>query len=206
MGPILEEFKQNKQELINTIHQVYIAALAEKNKFVPVEPLPVKFTTQGGVGTAQEHQFLLDKYELDSIGWGTPFLLVPEATTVDNETLDLLCEAKEPDLYLSSISRLGVPFNSLKGNTKDAERLEWIAKGRPGSSCPREFAKLNNDFTEEVICTASRQYQNLKLQSLQVQNLPTEELEAANDLAMQKTCLCVGLCTSALLVNGLIPK
>jgi hypothetical protein len=203
MGPILEEFKQNKQELINTIHQVYVAALAEKNKFVPAEPLPVKFTAQGGVGTAHEHQFLIEKYELDSIGWGTPFLLVPEATTVDNETLDLLCKAKENDLYLSNISQLGVPFNSLKGNTKDAERLEWIAKGRPGSSCPREFAKLNTDFTEEVICTASRQYQNLKLNALQNQNLSAEEFEAANDLAMQKTCLCVGLGTSALLVNGL---
>ncbi len=203
MGPILEEFKQNKQELINTIHQVYVAALAEKNKFVPAEPLPVKFTAQGGVGTAHEHQFLIEKYELDSIGWGTPFLLVPEATTVDNETLDLLCKAKENDLYLSNISPLGVPFNSLKGNTKDAERLEWIAKGRPGSSCPREFAKLNTDFTEEVICTASRQYQHLKLKSLQSQNLPKGELAIANELALQKTCLCVGLGTSALLVNGL---
>ncbi len=130
-------------------------------------------------------------------------MLVPEATTVDNETLDLLCNAKENDLYLSNISPLGVPFNSLKGNTKDVKRLEWIAKGRPGSSCPREFAKLNTDFTEEVICTASRQYQDLKLKSLQLQNLPKDELAVANELAMQKTCLCVGLGTSALLVNGL---
>ncbi|MES2382269.1 MAG: hypothetical protein V4538_14580 [Bacteroidota bacterium] len=203
MGPILEEFKQKKQELIHTIHEIYIAALADKKRFVPSQSLPVKFTAQGGVGTAEEHRFLINKYELDSIGWGTPFLLVPEATSVDNESLDLLCKAKEKDLYLSNISPLGVPFNSVKGNTKEMERLGWIAKGRPGSSCPREFAKLNTDFTKEVICTASRQYQNLKLKSLQKQNLPTEELDAAMDLAMQKTCLCVGLGTSALLVNGL---
>ncbi|MES2654162.1 MAG: hypothetical protein V4620_01140 [Bacteroidota bacterium] len=203
MGPILEEFKQKKQELIHTIHEIYIAALADKKRFVPSQSLPVKFTAQGGVGTAEEHRFLINKYELDSIGWGTPFLLVPEATSVDNESLDLLCKAKEKDLYLSNISPLGVPFNSVKGNTKEQERLVWIDKDRPGSSCPREFAKLNTDFTEDVICTASRQYQNLKLKSLQKQNLPTEELDAAMDLAMQKTCLCVGLGTSALLVNGL---
>ncbi|MCX6187809.1 MAG: hypothetical protein NTU43_12600 [Bacteroidetes bacterium] len=203
MGPILEEFLDKKQELINDIHTVYIAALKEKGKSVPSKPLQVKITAQGGVGTSEEHQFLIDKYKLDSIGWGTPFLLVPEATTVDNDTLDLLCKAKEKDLYLSNISPLGVPFNSLRGNTKDSERLEWIDKGRPGSSCPREFAKLNNEFTDEVICTASRQYQNLKLKSLKEQGLDSILLETENDLAMQKTCLCVGLGTSALLVNGL---
>lgn len=203
MGPILEEFKQKKQELIDTIHEVYRTALADKKRFVPSQPLPVKFTAQGGVGTAEEHRFLIEKYDLDSIGWGTPFLLVPEATSVDSETLDLLCKAKEKDLYLSNISPLGIPFNSVKGNTKEMERLAWIAKGRPGSSCPREYAKLNTEFTEEVICTASRQYQNLKLKSIQEQNLPPEELKAAQDLAMQKTCLCVGLGTSALLVNNL---
>jgi len=163
MGPILQEFLEKKQELIHDIYSVYIAALRDKAKPIPVNPWPCKFTAQGGVGTAEEHQFLIDTYNLDSVGWGTPFLLVPEATTVDSETLELLCNAKEKNLYLSNISPLGVPFNSLKGNTKDTERLEWIEKGRPGSSCPREFAKLNTEFTEEVICTASRQYQSLKL-------------------------------------------
>jgi hypothetical protein len=203
MGPILQEFLEKKQELIHDIYSVYIAALRDKAKPIPVNPWPCKFTAQGGVGTAEEHQFLIDTYNLDSVGWGTPFLLVPEATTVDSETLELLCKAKEKDLYLSNISPLGVPFNLLKGNTKDTERLEWIEKGRPGSSCPREFAKLNTEFTEEVICTASRQYQSLKLKSLKEQGLDSILLETSIDLTLQKTCLCVGLGTSALLVNGL---
>jgi len=203
MGPILQEFLEKKQELIHDIYSVYIAALRDKAKPIPVNPLPCKFTAQGGVGTAEEHQFLIDTYNLDSVGWGTPFLLVPEATTVDSETLELLCKAKGKDLYLSNISPLGVPFNSLRRNTKDIERLEWIEKGRPGSSCPREFAKLNNEFTEEVICTASRQYQNLKLKSLNSQGMYAALLETETDLIIQKTCLCVGLGTSALLVNGL---
>jgi len=203
MGPILQEFLEKKQELIHDIYSVYIAALRDKAKPIPVNPWPCKFTAQGGVGTAEEHQFLIDTYNLDSVGWGTPFLLVPEATTVDSETLELLCNAKEKDLYLSNISPLGVPFNSLKGNTKDTERLEWIEKGRPGSSCPREFAKLNTEFTEEVICTASRQYQSLKLKSLKEHGFDSILLETTIDLTLQKTCLCVGLGTSALLVNGL---
>jgi hypothetical protein len=203
MGPILQEFFEKKQELVHDIYSVYIAALSDKAKPIPVNPLPCKFTAQGGVGTAEEHQFLIDTYNLDSVGWGTPFLLVPEATTVDSETLELLCKAKGKDLYLSNISPLGVPFNSLLGSTKDAERLAWIEKGRPGSSCPREFAKLNTEFTEEVICTASRQYQSLKLKSLKEQDLDSILLETSIDLTLQKTCLCVGLGTSALLVNGL---
>ncbi|MDZ7615176.1 MAG: hypothetical protein U5K51_16885 [Flavobacteriaceae bacterium] len=40
----------------------------------------LKSTVQGGVGTAEEHEFLLTHYQADSVGWGTPFLLVPEAT------------------------------------------------------------------------------------------------------------------------------
>jgi hypothetical protein len=45
----------------------------------------------------------MEHYQVDSVGWGSPFLLVPEATSVDEETRKLL--AKEEDLYLSHISR-----------------------------------------------------------------------------------------------------
>ena len=91
------------------------------------------------MGTEEEHEFLLKHYQLDSVGWGTPFLLVPEATTVDDKTLHQLVQAKESDLYLSDISPLGIPFNNLKANTKDLEKEAFITKGRPGSSCPKKF-------------------------------------------------------------------
>ncbi|MBK9359100.1 MAG: hypothetical protein IPN08_17265 [Bacteroidales bacterium] len=84
----------------------------------PVTAPEVKITAQGGVGTASEHQFLLDYYSLDSVGWGSPFLLVPEVANVDESTLQLLLDAKEEDLYLSNISPLGVPFNSLRATQK----------------------------------------------------------------------------------------
>ena len=206
MGPILEEFRENKKSLIDSIYELYIIALRDKGLLTPESIPEVKFTAQGGVGTAEEHQFLLDYYELDSIGWGTPFLLVPEATNVDNETLKLLCAAKEDDLYLSDVSPLGVAFNNLRSNTKDLEKRIRIDKGKPGSPCPKKYASLSKEFTEKSICTASRQYQSRKILELNLKNLDRSGFSREYKKIVEKACLCVGLGTSALLVNELDTK
>ena len=203
LGPVLEEFKEKREELIASTYEILVQSLESKNRPIPKTALPLRITAQGGVGTAEEHQFLLDTYQLDSVGWGTPFLLVPEATTVDNPTLEKLMDATEKDLYLSNISPLGVPFNSLKGNTKDVEKEALIAKGRPGSSCPRKFVSLNNEFTEKDICVASRQYQHLKLKQLETLGLPEKEHNEQYGKIVDKSCICVGLGTSVLLVNNI---
>jgi hypothetical protein len=203
LGPILAEFRDKREELVDTVHQIFSKALADKNRPVPASPLPLKLTAQGGVGTAEEHQFLLDHYKVDSVGWGSPFLLVPEAVAIDAPTMEQLAEAKEEDLYLSHISPLGVPFNNLKGNTKDLEKLKYISKGRPGSSCPKRYLALNKEFSEEGLCTASREYQHLKLKSLEAANLAPEQYKQEHDKVVEKSCICVGLGTSALLVNEL---
>src|SRR5690606_7989718 len=132
---------------------------------------------QGGVGTHEEHEFLINEYELDSIGWGTPFLLVPEATTVDEKTMNKLILAEEKDLYLSGISPLGVPFNSLRTNTKDLEKERNINKGRPGSSCPKRYIALNKEFKEKGLCIASREYQLLKIKELDTLELSAQEYD-----------------------------
>ena len=49
---------------------------------------------------------LLDHYDVDAVGGVLRFFLVPEATSVDDETRKLLADAKEKDLYLSNISPL----------------------------------------------------------------------------------------------------
>src|ERR1700690_4048140 len=69
MGPILEEFRTKRQQLVETTHEMCVSALKNKNRHVPLQPLPIKITARGGVGTAEEHEFLLNHYELDSIGW-----------------------------------------------------------------------------------------------------------------------------------------
>tara|TARA_R110000868_G_scaffold60556_2_gene184808 strand:+ start:15631 stop:17439 length:1809 start_codon:yes stop_codon:yes gene_type:complete len=206
MGPILEQFKVEKENLMQSVSELLTAALLNKNKVVPNITLPLKLTAQGGVGTSKEHEFLLNYYAIDSVGWGTPFLLVPEATTVDMTTLKSLQAAKEDDLYLSTISPLGIPFHSLKGNTKDVEKNNLIAKGRPGSSCPKKFVALNKDFLDTGICTASRQYQHLKIKELEKQNLEPEKHKYLLNKITEKSCTCVGLGTSALLAYGLDTK
>lgn len=206
MGPIMDEFKDNKEAYLKEIHDILIPALIGKNRMVPKELLPLKITAQGGVGTAEEHQFLQDHYQIESVGWGTPFLLVPEATTVDRATMDKLVAAKEEDLYLSDVSPLGVPFHNLRNNTKDQEKQKLINKNRPGSSCPKKFVALNKEYTEKGLCTASRQYQHIKIKELDAENISKDEYDHRFNKITEKSCTCVGLGTSALLAYNLDTK
>jgi len=208
MGPILEEFKKNRNELINSVYDLLVNALETKGKSIPTKTLTIKVTAQGGVGTAEEQEFLISNYGLDSVGWGSPFLLVPEATTVDSDTLKQLQKAKEEDLFLSNISPLGVPFNNLRGNTKDIQKMAFIAKGRPGSSCPKKFLALDGEFSKKTICTASRQYQHLKIKQLEDKKASLSDIEYQKEYAniVDKSCICVGLGTAALVVNDMDTK
>jgi len=52
----------------------------------------------------------LQYYRLDGTGWATPFLLVPEVTTVDDPHLQKLLGATDRDVFLSDASPLGIPF------------------------------------------------------------------------------------------------
>lgn len=203
LGPILEEFKNKRDELISTTHEIYIDALRNKNHNYPSTPFKIKITAQGGVGTSCEQEFLLDYFQLDSVGWGTPFLLVPEVVNIDPQTMELLRNAKEEDLYLSGISPLGVPFNSVKNNSQDLEKQEFIDKGRPGSSCPKKYLTFNTEFTEKPICSASRQYQHLKINELNGKDLNKEEYNQEFDRIVDKACICVGLGNSVMLNNNL---
>ena len=204
MGPILAEFKQKREELFDSVFDVLKPALEAKGRFVSKEILPFKFTAQGGVGTSEEHQFLLKEYSLNSIGWGSPFLLVPEVTNVDDPTINKLINAKQDDFYLSNISPLGVRFNSLRGTSKEEERLARIAKGKPGSACIEgNLALFNKEFTEIPICTASRQYQKLAIKNLNEQELKPNDYQKKFDEIVEKTCLCTGLINSVLIINDL---
>ena len=205
LGTILEEFKQKKQQLIQTSHELMIKALQQKNAYFPDQPLDLKITVQGGVGTAEEHEFLLDNYNVDSVGWGSPFLLVPEATSVDHDTRNLLINAKEEDLYLSHISPLGVPFNTLKGTTNEILKQKRIRENKAGSSCPKKFLALSKDYDSHGICTASKKYQDIKLEELNAikHTISLNAFENAKSKITEKSCLCVGLANASYLENGI---
>ncbi len=206
LGPILEEFKNNREELFLSSFEILKDALMKKGKIVPKQIPFTKLTAQGGVGTAEEHQFLIDKFNLDSVGWGSPFLLVPEATSVDEATMKILSDAKEEDLYLSNASPLGIPFNNVRGTTKDIERIELANTGKPGSACPKKFLAFNTDFTEIPLCTASTQYINFKIKELQKENLSEEDYKLKYAKITEKECLCNGLSSSVLIMNNLNTK
>jgi len=197
MGPILEEFKTKREELTTALHAIYHPAIAAKGKLSFDTPHPIKITAQGGIGTSEENELLLRHYGIDSTGWGTPFLLCPEATTVDKNTLKLLSNAREADVTLSNNSPLGVRFHYLNGTTSDHEKMNRIIKGKPGSPCTEKHLAFNTEFTAGPICTASRQYQNLKTLQLQSLNLPKEEYDRQLRDVHAKECLCVGLSNSA---------
>ncbi|MDZ4331075.1 MAG: hypothetical protein U0945_10940, partial [Flavobacterium sp.] len=205
LGPILEEFKQKKEQLIQSAHELMVKALGQKEMHVPEQPLELKITVQGGVGTAEEHDFLLETYKVDSVGWGSPFLLVPEATSVDKHTRALLAGAKEDDLYLSHISPLGIPFNTLRGTTNEKLKLKRIEESKAGSSCPKRFLALSKEYDAKGICTSSKKYQDLKLEELLQQKdiLTAEVFEKKKNSITEKACLCVGLANASYLENDI---
>jgi hypothetical protein len=197
LGPILEEFKTNRQELTATLFEIYNAAQEKKSNQKFIYPPAMIITVQGGIGTHEEDEFLHNHYDIESTGWGTPFLLVPEATTVDEHTLKLLCAAKEKDVVLSRNSPLGIRFHYLKGTSSDTEKLNRIINGKPGSPCTEKHLAFNTEFTQEPICTASIKYQKLKLEHLKSLNLPEKEYKKQSEEVMDKECLCVGLSNAA---------
>lgn len=206
LGPILEEFKQKKEDLIANNFSLLTKAFELKNLPLPKEPFPLEITVQGGVGTAAEHDFLLENYNLDAVGWGSPFLLVPEATTVDPETRKLLAKAQERDLYLSHISPLGIPFNTIRGTSNEFFKQQRIDKEKAGSSCPKKFLALSKEYGQEKgICTASKKYQDLKLVELDEikADLTDSNYQKRKEVITEKACLCVGLANASYLENDI---
>lgn len=206
MGPILQEFKDKKHELQKELGDLYKNVIRTKFPDLVVNPEEIKITAQGGIGTSLEDSFLINHYKLDGTGWGSPFLLVPEATNVDEGTLEALTKAKKEDYFLSNASPLGLPFNNFRNSTAEIQRKERIAKGKPGSPCYKKFLSFSTEFTEKPICLASRQYQDLKLASINKENLSPEEKQKQINLIMERDCLCEGLGAGVLLKNHITPS
>jgi hypothetical protein len=201
MGTILEEFKNNRKALAAELLVLCNNALVAKgrNKFskTPIQ----KISGQGGVGTHEEQELLLKHFQLDSVGWGSPFLLVPEVTNVDEVTLNQLATAQPEDYFLSNASPLGVPFHNFRKSSSEAQRKERIANERPGSPCYKKYLTSDTEFTELPICTASRQYQQLKEKQVTTSGNSQVEIETQIRKIGEKDCLCEGLTSSVRLKN-----
>jgi hypothetical protein len=197
LGPILEEFKNKREILATELFDIYCKALIAKGKTPPAAHPGIKVTVQGGIGTADEDTFLREYYQVDATGWGSPFMLVPEAVTVDDETLELLAAAGEKDIVLSRNSPLGVPFNYLKGASGEREKYRLAAEGHAGSPCSERLLQSSTEFTEKPICTASVAYIKQKLQQLAQKGISDDERQRKRDAVLARECLCVGLSNPA---------
>ncbi len=201
---ILEEFKEKKKSLCTqfqkSVEKHYAEHGLDASRLKPFSP---RFTVQGGIGNFGESERLRKVYEMDGCGWGSPFLLVPEATLVDSETRNLLCEANPEDILASHASPIGVPFSNLRTCGAERERIENIRQGTPGAPCVKGFLQNNTEFSKVPICTASREYQRKK--SRQIESLPVseEEKEREKKAVQEKTCICHKLGNSALVALGL---
>jgi hypothetical protein len=206
LGPILDEFKSKKDELYQQLLDAYRKALEKRGSPMPQTP-GIRLTVQGGIGTAAEDTFLRDRYAFDGTGWSTPFLLVPEATNVDDEHLRKLCAATGDDVYLSESSPFGMPFWNLRNSASEDQRRRNIAEGHPGSRCVKGFVKLwNTEFTATPICTASREYQKRKLESLETENWTDQQRAELLEGVLSKSCICHDLAGGATIKNGIDPQ
>lgn len=197
LGPILEEFKSKRESLRDELWDLYSAGLKEKGFQAPQAGMEFLITVQGGIGTAREDAFLRDHYGVDGTGWGSPFLLVPEVTNVDDETRDLLAGSGRESFYLSDASPLGVSFNNIRNSSGERQIRQRAEEGKPGAPCTKKFLVSNTEFTKDPICTASNQYQSLKIAELKSLGLPPSELEEKIGKVLEKACLCEGLSATA---------
>ncbi len=204
---ILEEFRDMmtglRVELRELVRGWYVSA---GKPYQPDATPTFEVTAQGGIGTRGEADRLRETYGISRTGWGSPFLLVPEATCVDDPTLRRLVEAGEDDLYLSKASPLGVPFNNLRGSGSEQWHAEREAKGKPGSPCPKGFLKSNTEFTEEAICTASSEYMGLKLAQIDASDAPEPIKQRRRADVLAKQCLCDHLGNSSLIALGIVKE
>ncbi len=205
---LLKEFKEKKEQLVESIRPIIEKYYDSHGlEFEPEWFTEPRVTVQGGIGTSGEADRLQQDFGMDGTGWGTPFLMVPEATTVDDETRRVLADAKEEDVYLSGVSPLGVPFNNVRNTGSERWHKKRIANGKPGSPCPKGFLKSNTEFTEDPICVASTEYQLLKIDAIKGDSDLDEKAKGKMiDRVLEKACLCDHLGNGILIELGVVKE
>lgn len=203
---ILKEFKEKREQLADEIHPIVV-------KFYETMGWEYKddasrrrslVTVQGGIGTHGESRRLRERFGMDLTGWASPFLLVPEATCVDDPTRELLRRAGEEDLYMSDVSPLGVPFNNVRMTGSEISKRSKVAAGNPGSLCPKGFLVSNVDFTDKPICLASNEYQMKRLEEIAASDMSEGEKKRLVGEVTEKACICDHLGNGALIALGIM--
>jgi hypothetical protein len=196
---LLVEFRQKRDQFGRQVRPM-VKSFSEKMGWTypeeVVEKSNIEMTVQGGIGTSGEDLRMRKDFGANGTGWGSPFLLVPEATSTDAATRKMLADAKPADLYLSESSPLGVLFNNVRRCSSSLWMQARAAVGKPGSHCAKGFARVMPEYGE-VMCMASAEYQKRKLAELD--KLPEAEAAPMRLLLAQKECICHQLGNSSLI-------
>jgi hypothetical protein len=202
---VLKEFKEKCKNLtaeFQPLIQKYYKKMGWKYPESALKNRPL-ITVQGGIGTHGEVLRLKEEFNIDLTGWASPFLLVPETTTVDASTRELLRQAQEEELFLSDVSPLGTPFNNVRNTGSEIWTRKRVQEGRPGSPCLKSILVSNTEFTEKPICLASRKYQKAKLEEINKMAVSEDAKAKLSRKIMQKTCICDHLGNGALIDLGI---
>ncbi|HOJ18880.1 MAG TPA: hypothetical protein PLT92_10005 [Ignavibacteriaceae bacterium] len=205
---LLREFKEKKAQLTEELKPVIQRYYETMGREFPLSALTEEplITVQGGIGTSGEAQRMIEDFGCDSTGWGSPFLLVHEATNVDRDTLELLMNATKDDLYLSNSSPLGVPFNNLRNTGSEHWTKTKSLTPKPGSPCPKGCLVSNTEFSDTPICTASTLYQTQKISEINNWDTSEENKRKFINAVHEKICLCEHLGNGTLISLGIDKK
>src|ERR1035437_10572735 len=203
---LLNEFKEKRDQLTMQLQPLIINYYKSMGLQYPESAMGSKplITVQGGIGTNGEARRMTEDFGCDSTGWGTPFLLVPEATCVDKFTMALLLKAKKEDQFLSDVSPLGVPFNNLKMTSSEIWTEKKSNTSKPGSTCPKGFLKLSSSLTGEPLCMAANPYQTKVRENILTSDKSVDQKKNEIDFVAGKVCLCVHLANGALSALNII--
>ena len=161
---VVREFVERRKELFETTR-----GMIEKTGNIPPNA-PARITAQGGLCSPEDIEKIMS-FGIDGVGVGTPFLLVPQATSMDKETRRLLAEAKPEDVYISHASPLEIPFVNLRTSTAAElcqEKIrEYFAPEneksnapelKPGFPCRQHYLCRQVPGFDRPVCMASREY------------------------------------------------
>ncbi|MCP4350596.1 MAG: hypothetical protein GY795_34445 [Desulfobacterales bacterium] len=202
---LIQEFKDKRDQLVAEFRgsiQKYYETMGWIYPESALSDRPL-ITVQGGIGSYGEDLRLRKDFGMDMTGWASPFLLVPEATCVDDTTRVLLEKAGKKDLYMSKVSPLGVPFNNVHNSGSEEWTFKMAAHGNPGSSCPKQILVSDTEFSKTPICLSSRQYQKKKLIQIQDMDISKADKEKFFREITEKACLCGHLGNGALIALGI---
>ena len=206
---VVREFVAKREELFQTTRAMIAkfaasvnvsadgtAAAAEKMQGAanaPVQgivppPSPSRITAQGGLCSPEDIETVMS-LGVDGVGVGTPFLLVPQATSMDKETRRMLMAATPDDIYISHASPLEIPFVNLRTSTaaklcREKIREFFAPNGektgaselQPGFPCRQHYLCRQVPGFDHPVCMASREY--VKHRLAEIDQLEKDELRS----------------------------